>query len=105
MKEKRKEKKIKKKANPVAIIISVVLLSISAVFLYKAGSEFAETVKLNKQIEEATALLANVKKENVELSEQKTKLEDPEYVKSYARGTYMLSKEGEQIFYLPSEDE
>ena len=32
----------------------------------------------------------------------KAKLEDPEYVKSYARGTYMLSKEGEQIFYLPS---
>ena len=31
-----------------------------------------------------------------------SKLEDPEYVKSYARGEYMLSKEGEQIFYLPS---
>ena len=30
--------------------------------------------------------------------------EDPDYVESYARANYNLSKQGEQIFYLPQND-
>ena len=39
--------------------------------------------------------------ENTYLTNEKTKLQDPDYVQSYARGNYMLTKDGEQIFYLP----
>ena len=46
-----------------------------------------------------------LEQENTSLNEQKTKLLDPEYVKSYARANYMLTKEGEQIYYLPKDDE
>ncbi|MBR0213930.1 MAG: septum formation initiator family protein, partial [Solobacterium sp.] len=34
----------------------------------------------------------------------RAKLEDPDYIQSYARGNYMLSKDGEQIFYLPEKE-
>ena len=39
--------------------------------------------------------------ENERLVSEKEKLMDPDYVQSYARGNYMLTKDGEQIFYLP----
>jgi lysyl-tRNA synthetase class 2 len=38
------------------------------------------------------------------LADEKEKLLDPDYVENYARGNHMLSKQGEQIFYLPSDD-
>ena len=55
------------------------------------------TARLNS-VEEQMNILES---ENDFLTEQKDKLNDPEYVKNYARFGYMLSKEGEQIFYLP----
>ena len=70
-----------------------------------AGKEFDQMKELKSDIAKAEAMLAEIKQENIELLEQRDKLEDPEYVKSYARGIYMLSKEGEQIFYVPSEDD
>ena len=42
--------------------------------------------------------------ENEKLTSQKEKLQDPDYVESYARSNYNLSKQGEQIFYLPQDD-
>ena len=42
--------------------------------------------------------------ENVYLTTERAKLEDPDYIQSYARGNYMLSKDGEQIFYLPEKE-
>ena len=46
-----------------------------------------------------------VEEENERLTAQRDKLRDPDYVETYARGTYMLTKEGESIFYLPGSDE
>ena len=31
------------------------------------------------------------------------KLEDPDYVQTYARGEYMFSKGDEKVFYLPGD--
>ena len=43
--------------------------------------------------------------ENRYLTNEKEKLQDPDYVETYARGKYQLSKDGEQIFYLPENTE
>lgn len=94
--------KMKKKRKPFSIIISVLLFVGAGYFLYKSFTEIWTSYQLTKELQTAQSLLAEIQDENQYLTEQKTKLEDPEYVKSYARGTYMLSKEGEQIFYLPS---
>jgi len=86
-------------------IISFLFLGAS-VFLFKPViDEVVDTIFLIQSIKEVEAELAILEAENGNLQAQKTKLEDPEYVKSYARATYMLTKEGEQIYYLPKADE
>ena len=39
--------------------------------------------------------------QNASLVATKEKLEDPEYIRTYARGEYMFSKGDEKVFYLP----
>ncbi|MEA5026879.1 hypothetical protein SDC9_105059 [bioreactor metagenome] len=97
-------KRVKPKRKPMSIVVSIVLLAGAGYFLYQAGTEIWSTYQLTKELQTAQSLLDEIQSENQYLTEQKEKLEDPEYVKSYARGTYMLSKDGEQIFYLPSTD-
>ncbi len=94
----------KKKVKTLSVLVSLILLCGAGFFLYQAFNEIVNTYNLTKELRTAQSILEQIDNENQYLKEQKTKLEDPEYVKSYARGTYMLSKDGEQIFYLPSND-
>ncbi|MDD6468215.1 MAG: septum formation initiator family protein [Erysipelotrichaceae bacterium] len=99
----RKVVKKKKKKNWLArCLLCVVLLGASAFFVYNIVQEGVTTYSLQVDINEAKTQLAQLKKENGSLVDQKEKLEDENYVKNYARGEYMISKEGEQIFHLPS---
>lgn len=94
----------KKKVKTLSVLVSLILLCGAGFFLYQAFNEIVNTYNLTKELRTAQSILEQIDNESQYLKEQKTKLEDPEYVKSYARGTYMLSKDGEQIFYLPSND-
>lgn len=94
----------KKKVKTLSVLVSLILLCGAGFFLYQAFNEIVNTYNLTKELRTAQSILEQIDNENQYLKEQKTKLEDPEYVKSYARGTYMLSKDGEQIFYLPTND-
>ncbi len=96
--------KPKKKRRVLSALVSLCLLVGASFFLYQAFQEIVNTYNLTKELQTAKSILDDISNENKYLNEQKAKLLDPEYVKSYARGTYMLSKEGEQIFYLPSKD-
>lgn len=73
--------------------------------IYGVVSEVMTTLELQKQLSNVEKELAVIKEENSQLTSQREKLEDPGYVQNYARGNYMLSKEGEQIFYLPSSED
>lgn len=73
--------------------------------IYGVVSELMTTFELKKQLSNVEKELAVIKEENSQLTSQREKLEDPGYVQNYARGNYMLSKEGEQIFYLPSSED
>jgi cell division protein DivIC len=97
------KKKIKNRFN--TIIVSVVLLAGTVFLLIPVVEEIGNTIRLSETLEEVKAELIVLEQENTSLEEQKTKLLDPEYVKSYARANYMLTKEGEQIYYLPKDDE
>lgn len=48
--------------------------------------------------------LQALKDENASLISTKEKLEDPDYIQTYARGEYMFSKGDEKVFYLPTEE-
>ena len=88
-----------------SIFLSLVLLALTFVFMMPVIEELQNTFKLSQSLKEVQAELTILEQENTLLEEQKTKLLDPEYVKSYARANYMLTKDGEQIYYLPQEDE
>ena len=83
--------------------ISLSFIALALVLFKPVIDEVIKTIELSQSLIEVQAQLEILEAENASLQEQKTKLEDPEYVKSYARATYMLTKEGEQIYYLPKE--
>lgn len=99
---KKKTKKPKKLA-PVTKLICAVLLVISAYLIGMVIKEAATTLRLQRELADVQEKYAQVQEENERLTDQKAKLQDPDYVESYARSNYNLSKEGEQIFYLPED--
>ena len=90
-----------RKLAPVAKLACVILIMMSLFMLYQVGREVYTTFHLHQELSEAEQKLQEVQDENTYLTNEKTKLQDPDYVQSYARGNYMLTKDGEQIFYLP----
>lgn len=91
----------KRKIKTQSLVVSGLMLAISFMLLKPVVEEVLDTVQLSRSIKEVETQLQVLEAENETLAQQKAKLQDPEYVKSYARATYMLTKEGEQIYYLP----
>ncbi len=87
------------------ILVSAVLLIGTFVLLIPVVDEIGNTLRLGESLKKVQAELLILEQENTGLAEQKVKLLDPEYIKSYARANYMLTKEGEQIYYLPRDDQ
>lgn len=82
--------------------ISVLLVAISAFFVMDIVHGQMETNRLSNILNEKTEELAQLNRDTEALQQQRVKLQDPEYIKDYARGNFMLSDENEQIFILPS---
>jgi cell division protein DivIC len=96
------DKKVKKRIRqPIISVLIVGVLFVAIYLLYLVSTEIIATVQLRGQLAQVNDQLALIEKEQEFLVEQKDKLLDPEYVKNYARAGFMLSKEGEQIFFLP----
>ena len=99
-KEKRKQKR-KKKKRPIATFFSLLLMFCAAVLLYQTAEDFKTTIDLKKEISSTESTISSLETKQEELKNEKLKLSDDEYVKRYARGKYMMSKHGEQVFVLP----
>lgn len=99
-----KKNKVKRKLrfSPTRLLLSVVVFSISGYLLYSVSQEVISTVKLTKELEIFNEQLKMIENETRDLQERKEKLQDPDYIKSFARGEYSITKEGEQVFRLPS---
>ncbi len=96
------KKKKKKQMTPVFKLFLLVLFGVAVYFSYSVITEIYTTFELKSQLAKVEEELQTIKDENTYLIAQKAKLEDPDYVQSYARGNYMLTKDGEEIFYLPA---
>ena len=86
------------------ILISLIVFGISGVLIFNAVKDILLTLDLTSQVKVSQKQIEKLEAENLQLVNQKNKLLDPEYVKSYARGAYMLSKNGEQIFHIGNHD-
>ena len=84
-------------------IIGIVIIAAALVILANVGRQVYTMLKLQKQAELVEEELQILKEENASLISTKSKLEDPNYVQTYARGEYMFSKGDEKVFYLPGD--
>ena len=100
-KKKKADHRKRRRLSPIAKLISYILIIVSVILLYNVGQEVYTHMMLRRQLAEAQARYQEVLEENEYLTSEREKLKDPDYVQSYARNNYMLSKDGEQIYYLP----
>ncbi|MBO4919522.1 MAG: septum formation initiator family protein [Erysipelotrichaceae bacterium] len=97
-------KRKKKKHSIISKLISIVLILAAIVVLSNVLKKIYNMFVLQQQAKLVEAELERLKEENATLTSTKEKLEDPEYIQTYARGEYMFSKGDEKVFYLPSDD-
>ncbi|MCI6515470.1 MAG: septum formation initiator family protein [Bulleidia sp.] len=103
--ETKKKAAKKRKLTPFTKFICVAMILASGFMLFAVVQEGMTTLQLQQQLSEVQSKLQEVQDENRYLTNEKEKLQDPDYVETYARGKYQLSKDGEQIFYLPENTE
>lgn len=85
--------------------VSICLILVAIFLLTNVFKQVKLLYTLKKQSELVSSELQALEDENAALVSTKTKLEDPNYVTTYARGAYMFSKGDEKVFYLPSNKE
>ena len=91
----------KKKGSLVSKLISIVLIVMAIVILSGVLKKIYTMFSLQQQAKVVEQELEALRDENASLIATKEKLEDPEYIQTYARGEYMSSKGDEKVFYLP----
>lgn len=103
MTQKKKVRRLNKKLK--SKIISIFLIVIAIVISIRVSKQVHHFYTLTKQAKLVEAELIKLQDENAALYTTKNKLEDPNYVATFARGEYMFSKGDEKVFYLPSNDD
>ena len=91
----------KKKGNTLSKLISIVLIISAIFFLSGILKKMYTLFSLQQQEKVVEAELEALREENASLTATKEKLEDPDYIQTYARGEYIFSKGDEKVFYLP----
>lgn len=102
---KRKSGSKKKQYNPMKKFFSVFLIMVGCSFTYMSAKEIITTMQLKQEIKQTEAEIEALKTEQTKLEEQKKKFSDEEYVKRYARGKFLLSKDGETLYKLNGQED
>ena len=96
------KKEGKRKNSTVKKLVSIALVIVAIFVFSNVLSKIYDMFSLQQQAKLVESQLEILKDENATLTATKEKLEDPEYIQTYARGEYMFSKGDEKVFYLPS---
>lgn len=103
----KKEKKVthrkKMSRRIMAGVLSVLMISAIGYFVWQISKEVETTFTLLTDINEAKKELEDLKAEQQNLTQQKEQLLDDNYVKTWARGEFLITKEGEEIYRLPAQ--
>ena len=99
MPEKKKTRKkrvlLNKKTSFLLAALSILMISICI-------SDVQTMVDLQQSIEENEAVRDDVLAERNQLASEKEKLTNADYIEYLARGKYLVTKYGEQVFKFPS---
>mgnify|MGYP003607384308 FL=1 len=83
-----------------SLSVFLVFMTLSALLLIPIIEEISTTLALKASLDEVNTKLKALQAENESLTVQRDKLLDTDYVISYARGVYMLSKDTEKVYYF-----
>lgn len=86
-------------------LTSLVAIMIACFFMYVAANELITTIQLKQAISQSQLEIENLATQQELFEIEQKKLNDPEYVKQYARAKYLVSAEGEQIFKSIDKDD
>ncbi len=98
-------RKKQKQCHPMKKFFSVFLFMIACFLTYMSAKEIVTTVQLQQEIEATKQEIQALEEQQAILEDQKEKFSDEEYVKRYARGKYLLSKEGETLYKLNDKED
>ncbi len=101
---KKKSANKKKQYHPMKKFFSVFLVLIGCCFAYLSAKEIITTMQLRQEIQQTEAEIEALRTQQSKLEEQKEKFSDEEYVKRYARGRFLLSKDGETLYKLNDQE-
>lgn len=90
--------------NTFRILKSCAIVIFSGLLIWSGVQDLRTTLELKSSISENSAISQELEDEVTELEKTKTNLTNPDYMKYYVRGEYMVTKEGEQVFKFPSVD-
>ena len=101
----KKNRKKQSTGNKILVfLLCAAMLAGTGFFIWRISQEVGTTFTLLTDISEAKKELAELKEEEQFLIQQKEQLMDDNYVKTWARGEYLITKEGEEIYRLPAQD-
>ena len=96
-----KSRKKKKRLSPAAKLIMVVC---AALMILSGLSELKTMYDLHRSISDTQQKQSALNAEKKELKKKKKNLSDPDYIEYIARGKYLVTKEGEQVFKFSNND-
>ena len=83
-------------------MVHVLLACASFFFIWEGLMELKTMWELNASIKETKIRIQELEEQKTELEKKKKDLSDPDYIEYIARGKYLVTKEGEQVFKFPS---
>lgn len=92
--------KIKRRFKYKSLFTFLFFMGLTALLLIPIVQEIQTTLALKASLDEVNAKLKDLTQQNEALTLQRDKLLDTDYVISYARGVYMLSKDTEKVYYF-----
>lgn len=86
-------------------LVYVIMLGASAFLIFGGVKQLMMTQDLKASIQQKKEEKKSLNSKKKELEKTKQNLTNPEYVEYIARGKYLVTKEGEQVFKFPSKDD
>ena len=78
------------------------MLFVSTFLILQGSKVIYTTLSMKKSVKENEEKSLELDKKKEKLEEEKKNLSNPDYIEYIARGKYLVTKQGEQVFKFPS---
>ena len=84
------------------LVVCVCMLFVSTFLILQGSKVIYTTLSMKKSVKENEEKSLELDKKKEKLEEEKKNLSNPDYIEYIARGKYLVTKQGEQVFKFPS---